>query len=185
MTYFRSVFDSQDRMHSSRGGTARWDYLDPEDPGFRIEIDEPVGGPAVIRVRGDLDVVTAPVLEACLAEAVLTGHSVVVDLLYVPFTGCAGLAALDDAANRLSEQRCRLTVAAPAGLHATMERIGLGAAAGCFDTVAKAFSAALEHSGAPAGGAPMLPLLDRPRSLHCSLTPVTPTAGIDRKGTAR
>ncbi|MFE5703674.1 STAS domain-containing protein [Rhodococcus koreensis] len=63
-----------------------------EDPGFRIEIDEPVGGPAVIRVRGDLDVVTAPVLDACLAEAVLTGHSVVVDLLYVPFLGCAGLA---------------------------------------------------------------------------------------------
>ena len=182
MAYFRSIFDSPDLVRSSLSETDQWDDT---DPGFRIEIDEPAGGPGVIRVRGDVDVVTAPVLRACLAEAVLTGHSVVVDLLHAPFVGCAGLAALDDAATRLSEQRCRLTVAAPAGLHSALDRLGLSAAVPCFDTVAAAFHAALAHSASTPEHEPAFPLLDRPRSSHCSLATLPSTAGLDRKGSAR
>ncbi|SEB77875.1 STAS domain-containing protein [Rhodococcus koreensis] len=185
MAYFRSIFDSPELVQSSLSETDRWDNADPGEPGFRIDIDEPTGGPGVIRVRGDIDVVTAPILNACLAEAVLTGRSVVVDLLHVPFIGCAGLAALDGAATRLSEQRCRLTVASPAGLHSTLDRIGIGAAVRCFDTVAEAFHAALAHPATTAERAPTFPILDRPRSPLCSLTALPSSAGLDRKGIAR
>lgn len=182
MAYFRSIFDSPDLVRSSLSGPDLWHDT---DPGFHIDIDEPTGGPAVIRVSGDVDVLTAPILRACLAEAVLTGHNVVVDLLHVPFIGCAGLAALDDAAIRLSEQRCRLTVAAPAALHSELDRLGLGATVPCFDTVADAFHAALAHSAATAEPEPTFPILDRSRSSHCSLANLPSTAGLDRKGIAR
>ncbi|MDT2004812.1 STAS domain-containing protein [Rhodococcus opacus] len=185
MAYFRSIFDSPAHVQSSLSGTAEWDNADPGQPGFRIEIDEPTAGPGVIRVHGDVDVVTAPILSACLAEALLTGHSVVVDLLHVPFIGCAGLAALDDAATRLSEQRCRLTVAAPARLHSTLDRVGISAAVRCFDTVAEAFHAALAHPATTADREPTFPILDRPRSLHCSLAALPSSARLDREGTAR
>ncbi len=182
MAYFRSVFDSPDLVRSSLSGTDRWADT---DRGFRIDIDEPTGGPGVIRVRGDVDVLTAPVLRACLDEAVLTGHSVVVDLLHVPFIGCAGLAALDYTATRLSEQRCRLTVAAPAGMHSALDRIGIGAAVPCFDTVAEAFHAALANPATTADHEPTFPILDRPRALHCSLAALPSATDLDRKGTAR
>jgi anti-anti-sigma factor len=120
----------------------------------------PTAGPGVNRVHGDVDVVTAPILRACVAEALLTGHSVVVDLLRVPFIGYAGLAALDDAAARLSEQRCRLTVAAPARLHSTLDWIGISAAVRCFDTVAEAFHAALAHPATTADREPTFPILE-------------------------
>ncbi|MDI9973786.1 STAS domain-containing protein [Rhodococcus sp. IEGM 1307] len=182
MANFRTIFDSPGLTRSSLSGT---DLCSNADHGFRIDIDEPTGGPGVLRVRGDVDVVTAPVLSACLAEAVLTGHSVVVDLLRVPFVGCAGLAALDYAATRLSEQRCRLTVAAPAGLHAVLDRIGLSTAAPCFDTVAEAFHAALAYSASTADHTPTFPVLDRSRSLHCSLATLPSPTALNRKGIAR
>jgi anti-anti-sigma factor len=182
MAYFRSIYDSPDLVRSSLSGPDPWDDT---DPGFRIDIDEPTGGPGVIRVHGDVDILTAPVLRACLTEAVLTGHSVVVDLLHAPFVGCTGLAALDDAATRLSEQRCRLTVAAPAGLHSELDRLGLGTAVPCFDTVAEAFHAALAHPAATAEHDPTFPILDHPRSSHCSLANLPSTTGLDRKGITR
>ena len=180
MAYFRSVSDSSG---SARPRTDMWGGAGPS--GFHIEIDEPTGGPGVIRVRGDVDALTAPVLSACLAEAVLTGHSAVVDLLHVPFIGCAGLAALDHAAGRMTEQRCRLTVAAPPRLHSTLDRIGIGTTVRCFDTVAEAFHAAFVHSSADTTGhEPTFPTLDGPRSMHCSLDALPSVVRPDAVDTA-
>lgn len=56
---------------------------------------EAAGGHAVVAVEGDLDLVTAPQLEAFVAERPLAGCVVLeLDLGGVPSTGSAGLSAL-------------------------------------------------------------------------------------------
>jgi anti-anti-sigma factor len=177
MTYFRSVFDSPEQVRSSLAGTCRWNNTVDAYPRFCIDIDEPTGGPLVIHVVGDLDVVTAPLLTACLDESVSTGHNVALDLLNVPFLGCAGAAALHSAATRLSTQRCRLTVSVPRTVQAILGRIGISAAVPCFDTVAAAFRAAqAPHIPAAANQAPPFPVLGRAHPRNCSL--MVPTGAV-------
>ena len=142
MTYFHSVVDSPEQVQSWLTDTWRPTTTAAGATDFRIDIDEPPGGPVVIRVVGTVDAGTVQGLSACLRESVLTGHSVVVDLLDVPFLGCPGFAALHDTATDLSAQRCRLTVAASAEVRSILGRIGIGAAVPCFATVAGAFHAA-------------------------------------------
>lgn len=78
----------------------------------RVELDPAGSGPVLLRVHGDLDVVTAPLLAACLDEALADRAGVVLDLREVSFLGCAALAVLDAVARRARRHGRRLTVAA-------------------------------------------------------------------------
>ena len=176
MTYFHSVVDSPEQVQSWLTDT--WRPTTTAAAGateFRIDIDEPPGGPVVIRVAGNVDAGTAPRLSACLRESVLTGHRVVVDLLDVPFLGCPGFAALHDTATDLSAQRCRLTVAASAEVRSMLRRIGLGAAVPCFATVAAAFHAARAPQRHAGREDPSFPIPGRPGSSNGS--PAAPAGG--------
>ncbi|MFC9357520.1 STAS domain-containing protein [Rhodococcus sp. NPDC057014] len=114
MTYLRSVIESPQRLRLSLSETAGWDRAGTDHCPFTLKIDEPTGGPIVLRLSGDVDAVTAPILTACLDEVVLHGRSAVVDLLDTTFVGSAALSALAEAGPRIREQRGHLTVAAPA-----------------------------------------------------------------------
>ncbi len=64
----------------------------------------------VLRVRGDLDLASAPVLAAKLEAARQTGSDVVVDLEQVEFMDCAGLHVLLDAVRGGSARQARIWV---------------------------------------------------------------------------
>jgi len=162
MAYLRSITDTTQQFCLAMAQTAAWDQADPDEYGFALQIDEPPGGPVVLRVSGDLDVVTAPVLGACLDEVVLRGRSVVVDLLPTGFVGCAVLSVLAAAGDRLRDQRSRLTVAAPGDLRRIIVAVGIDAVQ-CFASVAEAFTAAHPtRAGSVVNSVPPLPMLDRP-----------------------
>ena len=169
MTFFHSVVDSPAQVKSWSADTWRSNTIAAAATEFRIDIDEPPGGPVVIRVAGNVDAGTVPVLSACLGESVLTGHSVVVDLLHVPFLGCPGLAALHRTATDLSAQRCRLTLAASADVRSILDRIGIGAAVPCFDTVANAFHAARAPQSSAGSEDPIFPILGPSNCSHTVL----------------
>lgn len=52
---------------------------------------------AVIKVSGDLDMLTAPALQACVARAMESADPVIIDLAAVDFLGSAGLSVLVEA----------------------------------------------------------------------------------------
>ena len=115
----------------------------------------------MLRVRGDLDTVTAPILAACLDEVVLRGRCAVVDLLPAGFVGCPALAVLADAGSRLRAQNSRLTVAALGPLRHILADAGIDAVQ-CFGTLVDAFTAALSRTAAVVKVVPPL----RPRPGH-------------------
>jgi anti-sigma B factor antagonist len=62
---------------------------------LRVAIDQPMPGVRVVRVAGELDMLTAPQLASCLLSQIdaRVGH-VVVDISKVTFLGAAGLGSL-------------------------------------------------------------------------------------------
>ena len=151
MTYLRSAIESPQRLRLSLSETAGWDRADSDHCPFTLKIDEPTGGPIVLRLSGDVDAVTAPILTACLDEVVLHGRSAVVDLLGTSFVGSAALSALAEAGPRIREQRGHLTVAAPHPLRRIIARVGMDTVR-TFDSLAHAFTAA--HGGPQLAGGP-------------------------------
>ncbi|MGA9872864.1 MAG: STAS domain-containing protein [Rhodococcus sp. (in: high G+C Gram-positive bacteria)] len=103
-----------------------------------MSVDEPVGGPVVIRVTGDIDRTTVPVFGECVAEAIVCGRSLVVDLLDVGFVCPAGVSVLCAAATRMSANRCKTVIACSPGLQSSLQHAWKGAPIECFDTVAAA-----------------------------------------------
>jgi anti-sigma B factor antagonist len=62
---------------------------------LRVAIDQPMPGVRVVRVAGELDMLTAPQLDSCLLSQIdVRGGHVVVDLSKVTFLGAAGLGTL-------------------------------------------------------------------------------------------
>jgi anti-anti-sigma factor len=59
-------------------------------------------GAVIVRVRGEIDLATAPELEARLLD--VGGEEVDLDLSGVTFCDCAGLRVLDQARDRLGER---------------------------------------------------------------------------------
>lgn len=82
-------------------------------------VAEELGDWHVLRVHGELDVETAPVLRERCSDAVSEGHtSLIIDLSDVPFIDSSGLSVLISAQRvvRLAEGRLRLVTAAAATL---------------------------------------------------------------------
>jgi anti-sigma B factor antagonist len=62
---------------------------------LRVAIDQPMPGVRVIRVAGELDMLTAPQLDSCLLSQIdVHGRHVVVDLSKVTFLAATGLGSL-------------------------------------------------------------------------------------------
>lgn len=141
MAYLRSVIETPQRLRLSLSETTAWDRPEPHHRRFTLKIDEPTGGPIVLRLSGDLDAVTAPVLAACLDDVVLHGRSAVVDLLGTNFVGCLALAALADAGTRIRDHHGHLAVAAPDHLRRVLRLAGADTVH-TFDNLTHAYTAA-------------------------------------------
>lgn len=78
---------------------------------LNIEVRPEGGGSALLfKLRGTLDLATAPTLRAALSEAQETKKDVVVDLTHVEFIDSTGLGALIGAHRRAAEQNGTLRV---------------------------------------------------------------------------
>ena len=94
--------------------------------GFRIESSR-AGRVARLRLHGELDAATAPVLDAGIAEAVAAGvEQVVIDCAGLDFIDSSGLSVLATNHKRLQDARRALVVeAAPAGARRLFEIAGM------------------------------------------------------------
>ncbi len=84
--------------------------VEPDAGGFRpprfdVRVAEGDGGRLLIRVSGELDLVTAPQMSAALAQA--SGRPVTVDLSELAFMDSTGLRALLSAAREHADLRMR------------------------------------------------------------------------------
>ncbi|MDI6626563.1 STAS domain-containing protein [Rhodococcus cercidiphylli] len=139
MVFLRSVHSGPESVRSSFCGPSHL-----EDSAFALSVDEPLGGPVVIRVTGDIDQSAVSVFGECVAEAIVCGRSLVVDLLDVDYVHPAGVSVLEAAAARLSSHRCRAMVVCTAGLQRQLRSECAWLRVEYFDTVAAAVCAAVE-----------------------------------------
>jgi anti-sigma B factor antagonist len=83
----------------------------PRQPSFDIDTVE-TGNTLRIVVAGELDIATAPLLEAALEAAEARDvERILVDLEAVPFIDSSGLKALLRAVDRSAADSCRLSIA--------------------------------------------------------------------------
>lgn len=97
---------------------------------------------AVIKVSGELDMLTAPVLQACIAREIESADPVIIDLAAVVFLGSAGLSVLVEARTSAKEAHvgCALVTDAPAVLR-PVKLTGLTEVLSPYPTLALALAA--------------------------------------------
>ncbi|MBY4127582.1 STAS domain-containing protein [Rhodococcus fascians] len=138
MVFLRSVHSDPESIRLSFCGPTNL-----EDSAFAMSVDEPVGGPVVIRTVGRIDRSAVPVLGECVSEAIVCGRSLVVDLVDVEFVHPAVVPILSAAASRLSEHRCRVMVSCTPELRQQLRQNGFPHTVDCYETVADAIGASL------------------------------------------
>ena len=79
---------------------------------FRAEVDHS-GGRPVVRVAGEVDVLTEGLMWRALERALAASPNVVVDLGHVTFFGSNGLGMLVRAHNRVAREHGSITLRAP------------------------------------------------------------------------
>ena len=84
------------------------------DPGFSISTSDR-GGRAVVLIRGELDLATAPELEKVVGDRLDAGDEVVVDLRELQFMDSTGLRVLVHAHTRAQGEKRFIVVRPPAG----------------------------------------------------------------------
>lgn len=82
-----------------------------EPDAFALAVGDPVGGVVTVTVRGDVDMVTAPKVDAEIARA-LRVHPTLADLSGVTFLGSAGLSILMRSQRAASEAGTRFAIVA-------------------------------------------------------------------------
>lgn len=138
MVFLRSVHSDPESIRLSFCGPTNL-----EDSAFAMSVDEPVGGPVVIRIIGKIDRSAVPVLGECVSEAIVCGRSLVVDLLDVESVHPSVVSILSAAASRLSEHRCRVMVCCTNELQHQLRQGGFPHSIDCYGTVAEAIRAGL------------------------------------------
>ncbi|WP_028926029.1 STAS domain-containing protein [Pseudonocardia acaciae] len=79
-----------------------------EDP-ISIQIEEPMPGTSLLRVAGEVDMLTSPMLRDGVADALaLEPRLLVIELDGIEFLGTSGLAALFEARDEASRRGCEL-----------------------------------------------------------------------------
>lgn len=111
---------------------------------FAMSVDEPLGGPVIVRVCGDIDPSSTQDFAAGVSDAVVAGRSMVVDLLDVDTMARAGTSILEAAAIRLRHHNSELFVACTASLHSDITGNSVDEQLECFDTLAQAVAAAAQ-----------------------------------------
>lgn len=144
MVFLRSVHSGPESIRSSFCGP---NHL--EDGTFAMSVDEPIGGPVVIRVAGDIDKSTVAVFAECVTEAIVCGRSLVVDLLDVEYVDATGTSVLTAAAARLASHRCRAIIACTEGLREHLESSWGRCGVECHNSVASAIHAAMRPREQP------------------------------------
>jgi anti-anti-sigma regulatory factor len=117
---------------------------------FAMSVDEPAGGPVVVRVCGGFDPASTREFEQCVGAALTSDRSIVVDLMDVEHITPRAVSILAHAAVRLRRSRSCIRVACRPSVCQTIE--SLEGTVDCHDTVAHAITAALPlptDSGAP------------------------------------
>ena len=89
--------------------TAAPSHPTPDPGALKLELDRR-GNAAVIYASGEIDLATAPELEAVLARAIRRSAMVRLDLSEVTFMDSSGIHALHDARARAGRHGCILTV---------------------------------------------------------------------------
>jgi anti-sigma B factor antagonist len=80
-------------------------------PSFAVEVEEPTARSITVRVRGELDMSTAPELSAALVEAGKgRGDDMTLDLSAVTFLDSSAIGALIAAGQELSGGGCSLRI---------------------------------------------------------------------------
>ena len=103
---------------------------------------------AVLTVRGEIDLYTAPLLCSALRSAIAgTRRLVVVDLAEVTFLASSGLAALLAGLDAAERRRCRLRLAG--GGRAVLRPLEAAGLIGCFEHFPSAADAIRPTSAAP------------------------------------
>ncbi len=77
-----------------------------------ISAERVADGVTVVRVTGEVDMLTAPRLRSEVVERITTGGTLVLDLGGVGFLGSAGLAVLVEAAQRSTREQAAFRVVA-------------------------------------------------------------------------
>lgn len=79
-----------------------------EEP-IRIQLEEPASGTALLKVSGEIDMLTSPILRQGIAEQLGAERArLLVDLERVDFLGTSGLAALVEARSAAEEHNVEL-----------------------------------------------------------------------------
>ena len=96
-----------------------------DDAIWQVEIEERAGR-LVLRLRGELDIDTAPKLLAAVQEVLTPGRAVVVDLAELTFVDSSGLGVLVTVWRRAQQVGAQLAVANPtADVAMTLQITGL------------------------------------------------------------
>ena len=84
-------------------------------PALEVEVLTDGQKPPRLRLRGEIDILTVPVLHESLS-ALADGGDIVIDLTEVDFIGLAGLEALCQKARCLRQRGGRLVVSSPSAI---------------------------------------------------------------------
>jgi anti-sigma B factor antagonist len=97
----------------------------PSPPLFTIDrVDQP-GGPVLLRLTGDLDVLSTPVLRARLLDLMPQRHPLTLELRGLDFMDSSGLAALLELRSRSRQVGWPVTIRGARGrVHELLERTG-------------------------------------------------------------
>lgn len=121
------------------------DALPPGDPGsaptLTVRVEKPESGTVVLRVGGEIDLVTAPQLEESVTRALAQRPKVlVVDLTDVGFLASAGMSVLVAAHNQAGENTDMRLVASGSATFRPMELTGLSQALQIYPTLREALT---------------------------------------------
>ncbi|WP_167675238.1 hypothetical protein [Rhodococcus sp. B10] len=106
-----------------------------------MSVDEPAGGPVVVRVCGGFDPASTREFEQCVDDALTSGRPIVIDLMDVEHITPRAASTLAKASVRLSHSRSCITVACRYSVRGTI--VSLAGTVDCHDTLAQAITAAL------------------------------------------
>jgi anti-sigma B factor antagonist len=107
------------------------------------------GDATVISIRGDLDIVTSPHLDECMAEARHDSHQVILDLAEVEFMDTSALAVIVGHWKRLEAAGGTLSLAGARYRYTkTLWITGLADRLPMYDSVDQALDALASRSGA-------------------------------------
>lgn len=93
--------------------------------GLLVEVDGAEAGVQRVRVRGELDLATSPLLARALDRSAQGRGEVAVDLSGLTFCDVVGLTGLEQAHQRLAARGCRLTLHGTARLQLLLTVPGL------------------------------------------------------------